>query len=136
MDCRLPLLVLKQLEDDLIAQKAQKIFIGIEWEAGLVRNEHAPPSCPTTWGLFKTKENGEPEPLRGHVKLFGWTLSQLSVVKEHGENKEVVTKLAPIFPVKSQKSDELSFAVKMCVFALLAVLAVHHLPTSPKSIFP
>lgn len=62
MECMLPPIVLKQLEEDLIAQRTQHIRLGIDWISGLVRDEHAPPSFPTTWGIFKLEEKGEPEP--------------------------------------------------------------------------
>ncbi len=70
MECKLPLVVLRQIEEDLIANKTQNITLAIKWEAGLIQNEHAPPSVPTTWGLFKIDKRGGPEPLRGHASSF------------------------------------------------------------------
>ncbi len=39
------------------------------------KDEHAPPSFPTSWGLFTIGERNTPEPLHGHVKLIGWRVS-------------------------------------------------------------
>jgi hypothetical protein len=70
IECLCPTAVLAQLELDLLAQRVWAIEIGIEWTAGLVRDEHAPPSVPTVWGLYTI--SGKPEPLRGHVTSIGW----------------------------------------------------------------
>jgi hypothetical protein len=75
IECAVPSPVLAQLEAELLTQRAHELYLGIEWEGGLVRDEHAPPSFPTSWGLFTTGERQTPEPLHGHVKLFGWRVS-------------------------------------------------------------
>jgi hypothetical protein len=46
-----------------------------EWEGGLVRDKLAPPSFPTSWGLFTINEKQGSETLHGHVKLIGWRAS-------------------------------------------------------------
>ena len=75
IECAVPSPVLAQLEAELLAQRAHELYIGIEWEGGLVRDEHAPPSVPTSWGLFTINEKQGPETLHGHVKLIGWRAS-------------------------------------------------------------
>ncbi len=72
IECAVPPSVLARLEAELLAQRVHEIYMGIEWAAGLVRDEHAPPSFPTAWGLFSVPEGYGPEPLRGHVKFIGW----------------------------------------------------------------
>jgi hypothetical protein len=52
IECKVPPAVLNQLESEIIAQRARDLHVGITWVAGLVNDEHAPPSIPTTWGLF------------------------------------------------------------------------------------
>jgi hypothetical protein len=61
------------LEADLLAQRTHELYLGIEWQFGLVRDEYAPPSVPTSWGLFTRGE--EPEPLHGHVGSIRWSVS-------------------------------------------------------------
>jgi hypothetical protein len=80
IECAVPPSVLAQLEAEVLAQRASNVYIGIEWTAGLVRDKHAPPSFPTSWGLFTINERHGPEPLRGHTKLIGWRASDRSVI--------------------------------------------------------
>lgn len=82
IECAVPPPVLARLETEVLAQRASDIYIGIEWTAGLVRDEHAPPSFPTSWGLFTINERHGPEPLRGHIKLIGWRVSDRSVMAD------------------------------------------------------
>src|SRR5215470_17315675 len=56
IECAVPPSVLAQLEAELRTQSAQELYLGIEWEGGLVYDEHAPPSFPTSWGLFTIGE--------------------------------------------------------------------------------
>jgi len=75
MECKVPLYVLEKLESDIESKKIKKITLGIKWEAGLVKDEHDPPSVPTTWGLWKLQGKDDPEPLHGHVESITWVLS-------------------------------------------------------------
>jgi hypothetical protein len=76
MEVKLPSHVMRQLEEDLVANRTQRVNFGIEWVCGLVFDEHAPPNFPTDWGLFRVTEKASPEPLRGHVVSIGWTLGE------------------------------------------------------------
>jgi hypothetical protein len=82
IECAVPPPVLAQLEAEVLGQRASDVYIGIEWTAGLVRDEHAPPSFPTSWGLFTINERHGPEPLRGHIKLIGWHVSDRAVTPD------------------------------------------------------
>jgi hypothetical protein len=75
IECAIPPSVLAQFEAELLAQRVHELYLGIEWEAGLVRDEHAPASLPTSWGLFTIGEGQTPEPLHGYVKLIRWNVS-------------------------------------------------------------
>lgn len=75
IECAVPSFVLDQLDAELVAQRVHELDVGIEWEGGLVRDQHAPPSFPTSWGLITVNERQGPETLRGHVKLIRWRLS-------------------------------------------------------------
>lgn len=75
IECAVPPSVLAQLEIEVLAERARELYVSVEWAAGLVRDEHAPPSSPTSWGLFTINERHGPEPLRGHVKSIGWRVS-------------------------------------------------------------
>jgi hypothetical protein len=73
IECKVPPSVLKELESEIIAQRARDLHIGVSWVAGLVDDEHAPPSIPVTWGLFAIDK--WPEPLRGHLTYIEWHAS-------------------------------------------------------------
>jgi hypothetical protein len=73
IECDLPMPVLAQLADETIALRTRSVYMGIKWVAGLVRDEHAPLGIPTSWGLFTINE--EPQPLRGHVTMISWRVS-------------------------------------------------------------
>ena len=75
IECAIPPSVLAQFETELLAQRVHELYLGIEWDAGLVRDEYAPPGFSTSWGLFTIGERQTPEPLRGHVKLIRWNVS-------------------------------------------------------------
>jgi hypothetical protein len=86
MEIMLPADVVRQLEDDLLANRTGRIVLGIRWVGGLVLDEHAPPAFPTRWGLFRATETAYPEPLRGHVELIRWHLTQPSQTSEPNES--------------------------------------------------
>lgn len=86
IECAIPPSVLAQLEADLLAQRAHELHMGIKWEGALVRDEHAPPSFPTSWGLFTIAKN--PEPLHGHVKSISWRVSNEPVALDRPIGQE------------------------------------------------
>lgn len=88
IECAIPPSVLAQFEAELLAQRVHELYLGIEWEAGLVRDEHAPPSFPTSWGLFTIGERQTPEPLRGHVKLIRWNVSNETAALDQAIKQE------------------------------------------------
>src|SRR3954447_26345179 len=70
---------------EVLAQRTHELRIGIEWVGGLVYDKHAPPSVATSWGLFSINERS-PEPLRGHVTVLEWWLSEsLPIVQAQHE---------------------------------------------------
>jgi len=73
IECKVPREVFDKIEEELAMKTVGPITIGVKWVAGLVRDEHCPPSLPTTWGLFCLEENRLPESLRGHVSKIGWS---------------------------------------------------------------
>jgi len=73
IECTAPSEVLAKLIYDVAAQTVVTVTIGVKWKVGLIRDEHAPPSFPTVWGLFCLEENRSPEPLRGHVNSIRWS---------------------------------------------------------------
>lgn len=93
IECTVSKDVHDQLVQDMLAGNANKINVGIEWEGGLVRDKHAPPSVTTTWGLFKAEADGSPEPLRGHVEFLTWELTPSQITfKGNEECKELKDK--------------------------------------------
>jgi hypothetical protein len=48
IECAVPPSVLAQLEAELLARRAHDLYLGVEWEGGLVRDERAPPSFATS----------------------------------------------------------------------------------------
>jgi hypothetical protein len=72
IDCNVPPDVLARLEDEIESGTVSSILISVHWQVGLVRDQHAPLSFPTIWGLFCLEENGSPEPLYGHVNSISW----------------------------------------------------------------
>jgi hypothetical protein len=89
MEIMLPADVMRRLEDDLLANRAGRIALGIRWVGGLVSHEHAPPAFPITWGLFRATENADPEPLRGHVESIRWAL-QTSEPNEAASDVQII----------------------------------------------
>jgi len=76
IECKVPPEVLGKLIHDISSKTVDTISIGVTWSAGLVYDEHAPPSFPTVWGLFCLEENRTPESLQGHVSSVKWSPSR------------------------------------------------------------
>ena len=72
IECKIPRPVLQHFERELLAEQTKRIQIGIRWVFGLILDEHAPLSVPTTWGLFRISD--QVEPLYGHVTSLNWHL--------------------------------------------------------------
>ena len=64
----------------MAADRIDTIRIEIDWAAGLIE------ASTRTWGLFKLPEADAPEPLRGHVSTFEWTLDDLRGTNLSGAN--------------------------------------------------
>jgi hypothetical protein len=75
IECMVPPEVLAKLTCEIATKTVDTISIGVTWTAGLVYDEHAPPSFPTVWGLFCLEENRSPESLQGHVSSIKWAPS-------------------------------------------------------------
>jgi hypothetical protein len=75
IECKVPPDVLAKLTHEIASKTVDTISIGVKWTAGLVYDEHAPPSFPTVWGLFCLEENRSPESLQGHVSSINWSPS-------------------------------------------------------------
>jgi hypothetical protein len=86
IECAIPPSVLTQLEADLLAQRAHELHMGIEWEGALVRDEHAPPGFPTSWGLLTIAKYRQP--LRGYVKSISWRVSNEPVALDRPIGQE------------------------------------------------
>lgn len=74
LDCAVPANVFNQLEAEVQSNLACNLRLGIKWIAGLVQDKYAPPSFPTSWGLFRVPGQTTPDPLYGHVTLITWRL--------------------------------------------------------------
>jgi hypothetical protein len=126
IECAIPSSVLAQFEAELLVQRVHKLFIGIEWKGGLVRDEHAPPSVPTSWGLFTIAET--PEPLRGYVNSIGWRVSDESAAPE----KSVSERQQPSRRNIEEEVDRLSVVLadrtlalkRVCILGFFAVLVL------------
>jgi hypothetical protein len=70
LDCQLSAGTLQQLEADVLAGRVEQVELGIEW-IGL----HRVSGFGSEWGLFRVKEDRQPEPLRGHVTHVSWILA-------------------------------------------------------------
>ncbi len=90
IECSLSKETFNQLANDLFAKNITQIKFGIEWVGGVVRDEHAPPSYPTVWGLFSINEGRSPEPLRGHVKSISWSLSASQEVQGKSDDDQAI----------------------------------------------
>ena len=87
IECTIPTEVRDQLVQDLLTGRANEISVGIKWKGGLVYDKHAPPSVPTTWGLFRTEADSSPEPLQGQVESLTWELKLPHVEAPNTEEK-------------------------------------------------
>lgn len=76
LECQMDQSVFNQLCGDLVAGSVDRIFLGIEWEAGLVQYKYAPPSHPNTWGLIRRSEDASPEPMRGYLTSTTWRIGK------------------------------------------------------------
>jgi len=73
IECQVPPDIFAKLENEIAAETATSISIGVRWEGGLVFDKYAPPSVPNIWGLFCLEKNRSPESLWGHVTLIQWS---------------------------------------------------------------
>ena len=73
IECKVPPDIFSKITNEIASMTVNSVSIGVEWEAGLVQEEYAPPSVPTIWGLFCLEENRSPEMLHGHVKSVRWS---------------------------------------------------------------
>ena len=74
LDCAVPKNVFDKLESEVRSNVACNVRLGIKWIAGLVKDKYAPPSVPTSWGLFKVPGRATPEPLCGHTTFVTWSV--------------------------------------------------------------
>ena len=72
IECRVSGEVFEKLAEDVLAGAADTIDVGIKWVAGFVRDQYAPPSVPTAWGMCREADGESPDPLRGHVTSVTW----------------------------------------------------------------
>jgi hypothetical protein len=132
IECAVPPSVLAQLEAEVLAQRARDLYIGIEWAAGLVRDERAPPSFPTSWGLFTINGRYGPEPLRGHVKLIGWRVSDRVAVpdkpmpfaEEDQQTSQRSSSIEEVHRLNKIFAGEMLTLTRVCTIGFLAVLAL------------
>ena len=66
LECRIPLTMLVQFEDDFRSGRTGEINMSIDWVGGLQLLD--------TWGLFCLNERQDVEPLLGHVVSLGWDI--------------------------------------------------------------
>jgi hypothetical protein len=120
IECTAPSEVLAKLIYDIAAQTVVTVTIGVKWKAGLVRDEHAPPSFPTDWGLFCLEENRSPEPLRGHVNSIRWSPTNRVETTPEKTDEEV-----PALPsAPASIAPPVNFNIPKSAIAALWVLAV------------
>ena len=94
IECKVPPEVLDKLAYEISSKTVDTISIGVKWTAGLVYDEHAPPSFPTVWGLFCLGENRGPEPLQGHVSSIKWSPSPLLETTSDDNNLDAPTSMS------------------------------------------
>jgi hypothetical protein len=82
VELQLPASVIEKLEADILANRAKALRLGINWACGLVADEHAPPSVPTTWGLPNFDNDNFPENLYGHVKSLSWLVESVESIQQ------------------------------------------------------
>jgi hypothetical protein len=88
IECMVPPEVLSKIEDEITAKTVSSIYMGVKWEAGLVFDRHAPPSFPTTWGMFRLGADRSPELMQGHVSLVKWSPTSHEKEKTEHIDKE------------------------------------------------
>jgi hypothetical protein len=70
--CQISQEVFDELAHDLMAGDIENISIGIEWKLGLIKDNYAPPSYPTDWGMIRLRADEAPQSLKGHVISLSW----------------------------------------------------------------
>lgn len=131
IECAVPSTVLAQLETEVLAQRVRDLYIGVEWVAGLVRDEHAPPSVPTSWGLMTIDERHGPESLRGYVKLIGWRVADGMEIPDEAsplaEQQQQIPQLdigADVGRLSQILTGQMLALTRACAIGFLAVLAL------------
>ena len=120
IECKVPPDVFSKIENEIASMTVNSVSIGVEWEAGLVRDEHAPPSFPTVWGLFCLEENRSPESLQGHVSSIRWSPTQRAEATPDEADDVVQTPMS----VPPTAVTPVIFNVPKSAIAALWVLAV------------
>ena len=118
IECQVPPDIFSKLENEIAAETVTSIKIGVTWEAGLVSDEHAPPSVPTVWGLFCL--DGSPKSLRGHVSTITWSPTNLVKTKP----KEARDDMPPPPPAPVAAVAPVVFNVPKSAIAALWVIAL------------
>lgn len=137
IECAVPPPVLAQLEAEVLAQRASDVYIGIKWTGGLVRDAHAPPSFPTSWGLFTINERHGPEPLRGHITLIRWRVSDRSAMpnepmpvggepQQTAQRRSVEEEVHRLGQILAGHMLGLTRACTIGFFAVLALILIGH----------
>lgn len=126
IECKVPPDIFSKIEDEMKANSVTSFFMGVKWEAGLIRDEYAPPSIPTVWGLYCLEENRSPEPLRGYVSSIKWSPSN-QLETNHDETKDDLptTTLEPAATVSSVILNMPKSAI--AALWILTLAAVFHL---------
>ncbi len=125
ISCMIPTEVYDKIEEELRAGLIQSVTLGIDWEAGLVFDKHAPPSFPTNWGMFRIADDETPEPLQGHVTSVRWTPKdhlKTTLIQDNDENEAPSLPLADCMEAASRISNPAVVSIpKGIVFALWAI---------------
>lgn len=126
IECKVPPDVFSKIEDEIKANSVTSFSMGVKWEAGLIRDEYAPPSIPTVWGLYCLEENRSPEPLRGYVSSIKWSPSnQLETNHDKTKDDLPTTTLEPAATVPSVILNMPKSAI--AALWILTLAAVFHL---------
>lgn len=103
LEALVPEFVMSQLEQDISLGLVKDVHVGIEWIAGLVDDQYAPPSVSLTWGLLK-EDNDSPESLKGYVTSVGWNIASTSNDSDTGnieyKDEEEIETIASPDPTK------------------------------------
>ena len=134
IECRIPPAVLAQLEADLLAHRARELRVGIEWEVGLVLDEHAPPSVPTLWGLYTINETKGPETLRGYTKSVQWrgsgkptSLAETAQGKQQAPPEPIDDEIDRLGKTSASQMLALTRACRIGFLAALALILLGHI---------